>query len=310
MHENRLFEALFDIIPFGVYVADIQTHEIVYMNRYLIDIAGDFRGRVCWQALFQQDGPCTFCKGPRLLNRQGRPNEQTFVFEHFNEVDDHWYQMQEKAVVWPDGRVVKYSIAVDISELKATQNSLAEAHARLAIKSKELERLSVTDSLTGLFNRLRLGEVMEKELYRARRYGSQLSVILLDIDKFKAVNDTHGHHAGDVVLQRTARLLTEAVRQSDIVGRWGGEEYLIICAETDLAGATSLAEKLRLDLAAADMAEVGRVTASFGVASFQTGDDGHALVRRADTGLYRAKENGRNRVEAVEADADADRIAL
>lgn len=296
MVESRLFETLFDVIPFGVYVVDVDTYELVYMNRFLVERYGAPRSGLCWQTLYQLDRPCAGCKISRLIDRKGRPNGETHVFEQFNEVDEHWYQMQEKCISWPDGRTVKYSIAVDISDLKTIQNSLAEAHAMLALKNRELERLSSTDRLTGLYNRLRLDEALAKELARAARYESVFSVILLDVDHFKAVNDSHGHQAGDQVLVRLSQILQDHRRVPDVVGRWGGEEFLIVCPETDGEGAAVYAEQLRAAIAGASFPTVGHKTASFGVATYRPGDNEKELVRRADEALYQAKEAGRDRV--------------
>jgi diguanylate cyclase (GGDEF)-like protein len=297
MLESRVFESLFDIIPFAVYVVDVETYEVVFMNQHFVERFGDHRGAVCWSALYEMDGPCAGCMVGQLLGGDGRPSGQTHIFEQFNELDEHWYQMQEKAISWPDGRVVKYSIAVDISELKAAQNSLAEAHAQLALKSRELERLSITDPLTGLANRLRLDQALAQENSRAERSGHPYAVILIDLDHFKSVNDTYGHQVGDQVLVSTARILKAQGRELDVIGRWGGEEFLILCPNTALAGALELAERLRAQIAEEDFAPVGRRGASLGVASWRPGDRPSSLVGRADAALYRAKEAGRNRVE-------------
>ncbi len=300
MLENILFETHFDIIPFDIYVVDVTTHSIIYMNRHFKERFGDFTGSCCYKALYELEKPCTFCKIKGLITRDGKPNGKTYIFEHFNEVDDCWYQIQEKAICWPDGHIVKYSIAVDISELKETQNRLAEAHAELVLKTKELEILSATDRLTGVYNRLKLDESLGAELERSNRYGNALSIILLDIDHFKAVNDTYGHQAGDKVLCRLAALFKERVRRTDILGRWGGEEFMILCPETDIASAGALAEQLRLAIEDAPFPVGGKVTVSFGVARHKGGDTVGSVISRADEALYRAKQKGRNRVEVDE----------
>ncbi|MBF0255651.1 MAG: diguanylate cyclase [Gammaproteobacteria bacterium] len=160
----------------------------------------------------------------------------------------------------------------------------------------ELERLSVTDKLTGLYNRIRLDQAFEEELQRARRSQPPFSIILVDVDFFKRVNDVHGHQRGDQVLQTFAQLLLKHTRQIDLVGRWGGEEFLIICPHTDLSGARNLAENLRLQVEQLIFPAGLRLTASFGVASFSEGDSASSMTARADSALYRAKEGGRNQV--------------
>ena len=174
----------------------------------------------------------------------------------------------------------------------------ADAQAQLVRKNAQLERLSVSDALTGLSNRLRLDQVLGQESARRARSGAPVSVILLDLDHFKTVNDQHGHPAGDRVLVTIGELLKAGSRQTDEVGRWGGEEFLVVCRDTDLAGARALAQKLRERIAERDFKGVGRRTASFGVAQLTDGEDVEALLARADVALYRAKRAGRDRVEA------------
>lgn len=140
MIESTLFETHFDMIPFGIYVVDVDTYEIIFVNRFFKDRFGDFTGDACYKTFQLLDRPCTHCKIRDLVTKEGRPTGRTYVYEFFNDVDDRWYQMHEKAMSWPDGRIAKYAIAVDISELKEMQNRLAEAHAELALKNKELVR--------------------------------------------------------------------------------------------------------------------------------------------------------------------------
>lgn len=175
--------------------------------------------------------------------------------------------------------------------------ALKNARAELAVKIKELSRLATRDQLTGLYNRRKLDEGLEKELTRANRYGRPLSVIMLDLDHFKLVNDTHGHPAGDAVLIEAASLLQNALRTNDLVGRWGGEEFLILCPETDLPAAAGLAERLRINFAEHSFPVIGHQTASFGVTSCLAEEAPNQLLSRVDGALYRAKTKGRNRVE-------------
>ena len=174
-----------------------------------------------------------------------------------------------------------------------SRSKITRLHAQLA----HLERLAHHDVLTDKPNRRALVAALSEELALSERHYSPCSLILLDIDHFKRVNDTHGHDAGDKVLIATANLAATSVRDTDLFGRWGGEEFLIIAPRTGLEGAAALAERLR-HLVAAHAFEVGTVTASFGVASYQPGDSVDSLVKRADEALYASKKGGRNRVEA------------
>jgi len=174
-----------------------------------------------------------------------------------------------------------------------TQQALDE----LQIAKKELEVLAITDHLTGLYNRSELDQILSYEISRAKRFQSFFAVILLDVDYFKKVNDTHGHQVGDKVLKQIATLLQTNSREIDTVGRWGGEEFLIICPETNQAGAQKLAEHLRKKISQSAFDITDSQTASFGVTSYQSDDQEQDIVARADQALYKAKRNGRNRVE-------------
>ncbi len=159
---------------------------------------------------------------------------------------------------------------------------------------KEIERLSVTDTLTGLNNRRRLDDLFSQEYDRFNRYKRHFSMILLDIDHFKQVNDKYGHKIGDKVLIEMGEVLASNVRKNDLVGRWGGEEFLLICPETTIDGAIKLAEKIRQLIEKTEFTEVRKVTASFGVTVAVKGDSDENMFIRADNALYKAKSNGRN----------------
>lgn len=165
--------------------------------------------------------------------------------------------------------------------------------------NEELQQLYRTDQLTGVANRYRLQEDIHHEIERANRYGQTFSLIMLDIDHFKEINDSEGHAAGDAILQALSTQLANQTRASDTVGRWGGEEFLIICPAGTLEGARQLAESLRLHVAATLKSGAGPVTASFGVAQYQPGESAQAIVQRADQAMYTAKKGGRNRVVAA-----------
>lgn len=163
---------------------------------------------------------------------------------------------------------------------------------------KRLELMAVTDGLTGLFNHRFIFERLEEETAKVARYGRPLSIIMLDIDNFKAVNDTFGHRAGDEVILSVAHAIMACIRKTDVAGRYGGEEFLVLLPETDLASAKVVAEKIRstvaqLSFEIKDLA----ITISAGVAEAQQGESYEAFINRADANLYRAKRSGKNRVE-------------
>jgi diguanylate cyclase (GGDEF)-like protein len=154
------------------------------------------------------------------------------------------------------------------------------------------------DALTGLANRRALEEILAAEISRAHRFTHQLGVVLLDLDRFKEINDSFGHAAGDVMLRAVSRLLTSLARQGDTVARWGGEEFVVVLPETDLAGARRFAERLRRTIEAHAVGEM-KTSASCGVATMLANDTVEELVGAADQALYQAKANGRNRTESA-----------
>lgn len=179
------------------------------------------------------------------------------------------------------------------------ESTVAARTQELVEKNRELEILAVTDRLTGLFNRRKLDQVLEDEVVRRRRYGGGFSVVMVDLDHFKAVNDTYGHAVGDAVLEEVARLLRSRTREADALARLGGEEFVIVCLNSGLEGCTAMADNVREAIAGHTFAHGGRVTASFGVATCREDDTVATLLARADAALYRAKAAGRDRVETV-----------
>lgn len=167
---------------------------------------------------------------------------------------------------------------------------------RLRRRSRELERLSQTDSLTGLFNRGKIHALYQQEFDRCRRYGRPLSVLVLDIDHFKQTNDACGHVAGDKVLVKVAETASDSIRSADFIGRWGGEEFLLLCPETSIKDAAVVAERICNAVRCAAYEGGGKHTISIGVAALSPEDVPESLLKRADAALYQAKRDGRDRV--------------
>ncbi len=176
---------------------------------------------------------------------------------------------------------------------------LKEQLARTTAEAAQLATLATTDPLTGLANRRRLEEVLVERARDSRRYGRPLSVVIFDIDHFKRLNDAYGHAAGDEVLRRLMTVLRDDLRVNDVLGRWGGEEFLVVMPETRLDEAEQVANRWRTALATYPFPDVGMVTASFGAACYGVGDTDETVVARADKALYLSKTRGRNRVSAV-----------
>lgn len=161
---------------------------------------------------------------------------------------------------------------------------------------QEVERIATIDSLTGIYNRHKFEELFTLESERSRRFSYPLSMIMIDIDHFKSVNDTYGHNVGDEVLKQLADIVQENIRKIDIFARWGGEEFLILSPNTNLENIRTLAEKLRIAVEKASFPTIGHVTISLGISTFGKGDSFSGLFKRVDHSLYYAKEHGRNRV--------------
>ncbi len=185
-----------------------------------------------------------------------------------------------------------------------------EKENELLEKIHQLEKLSSHDTLTGLKNRRYFVNIFYEECARSYRRGESLTLLFLDIDHFKEINDTHGHHFGDVVLSELGRYLLQECRPYDTAVRWGGEEFLILLRATDEKSAMIFAERIRADVEAGFSRKVPiDMTLSIGLAEHEVNDTLEALTDRADRALYHAKQNGRNRVvpwSALEQDSEED----
>ncbi len=160
----------------------------------------------------------------------------------------------------------------------------------------EISRVAAEDCLTGLYNRRKINELIQNEIERSQRYRKGFSIIIMDIDFFKRVNDRYGHLAGDQLLKMFSDIIRDTIRHTDTAGRWGGEEFVILCPETNMDGATALADKMRQHIFNYIFNDFGKQTASFGVACYIDNDTVDTIINRADIALYNAKNSGRNRV--------------
>jgi len=194
----------------------------------------------------------------------------------------------------PDRPLVFLLLAAALGALAMSGVMVMVLRARADLLISRLSDAARTDPLTGLLNRRGFDDLLGAELARAQRYGRPLSLVFGDLDRFKEVNDSLGHTAGDTVLKLVAERLRRETRTADLVGRYGGEEFVLLLPETDEEGALILAERLRAGIVELFAKQPEPVTISFGVATFE-GADGEDLVRNADRALYAAKLAGRNR---------------
>jgi diguanylate cyclase (GGDEF)-like protein len=175
-------------------------------------------------------------------------------------------------------------------------SELEEANRKLEQYIKKIDHLRNTDSLTSINNRHKLETELHHEIARAKRYRAPLSVALFDIDQFKKINDSYGHQVGDLILQQVSQLTLRSIRETDIIGRWGGDEYLIILPGVDMVHAVASVEKIRCLIAESEFTKSLRVTCSFGVTQYILDDSIGSMYKRTDVALYRAKHAGRNAV--------------
>lgn len=186
-----------------------------------------------------------------------------------------------------DGKFKKVTFVMDITERKRLETELIK-------KNEDLFKISQIDGLTQLYNHKTIFEKLEVEISRAKRYNLELSILMLDIDKFKNINDNYGHQKGDYVIKTVAKILKETVRETDICGRYGGEEFLVILSNTAINDAKIISERIRKNIQKYDFEGI-QVTISGGISEFND-EEALALVHKADKFLYVSKETGRNMI--------------
>jgi len=266
---------------------------LTFVNEYALEFFGFSAKALVGRSLLQTLVPAADDKGRDLrqevLDLLARPEDFPFV-EHQNLRADGsrvWVSWAVRPLAAPDGTAQEIMfVGMDVTARKAMEARLME--------------LATADPLTGVANRRHFLEKAEAEVQRAARYGHPLSLALMDLDHFKKVNDTHGHHVGDEALQHFCRVLGSMLRDVDLVGRIGGEEFAVLLPETDLAQASRAAERMRAALEASPVpAESGPLplTLSAGVATYGPGAGTiDALLQKADAAMYQAKSAGRNQV--------------
>ncbi|MDX1574076.1 MAG: diguanylate cyclase [Methylophaga sp.] len=203
----------------------------------------------------------------------------------------------DRCAAW---RGIEQKAAMDLAEdltVAISVNEISQLNKRFHQANDQLKKIAHTDSLTQVWNRYRIEQAIDAELSAAERYYRPCSILLFDVDHFKKVNDQHGHEVGDLVLKRLTSEVEKQLRATDFLGRWGGEEFIVLASNNTLDEAGNLAERLLKHVASIKFTDVGQVTVSIGVAQWRTGESRRSLLERADKAMYRAKQNGRNRFE-------------
>ncbi|PSL13073.1 PAS domain S-box-containing protein/diguanylate cyclase (GGDEF)-like protein [Marinobacterium halophilum] len=286
------FRALADFSPIGIFEADSEGSTI-YANRYFMDTVGSSLAELNsrgWASILHPDDFKPVLRSWKAMTAQQMPDWHYEARIIDRDVDVRWFRCAARRYESvPDGETRYIGMVLDITQQVQHREELER-------KNEKLERLSTTDGLTGLLNRARIESLLMHQIHLYERYGKAFSLMMLDVDFFKQVNDSCGHAVGDQVLRQLADLMQENTRITDFPGRWGGEEFMILCPNTDLSGAHKLAENLRHRIEQIRFPVIGQRTCSFGVATLRPGDHKGDLLKRVDDALYRAKENGRNQV--------------
>ena len=229
-------------------------------------------------------------------------NEMILHLKGVSPVYEAEYRIKTKAGDWrwymDIGKITQRDSDGNIEFLAGIVFDTTERHElldQIEEKNKLLSKLAITDGLTQLYNHQAIYEKLVDEIKRSKRYQSNVSILLLDIDHFKRINDTHGHEVGNSVLKKVAERIGNSVRDVDMVGRYGGEEFLVIFPNSNVKQAHNAAERIRKDIEKTEFPEEIKVTISGGVVEYQS-ENVNELVDKADQQMYRAKQSGRNKI--------------
>lgn len=258
--------------------------EIIYANRPFFDYLGvdtlkTFkREHACICEYFESDE-----SGQYLM-----PTIEGMVWTEYLLLNE---SQEKQAKMTVDGKTSIFTVTSKKMDYKGKIR-----HVVVFTDITRLNELATLDVLTGVANRFQFDKVLDYSITLSQRNGRALSIMLIDIDHFKAVNDTYGHLVGDEVLKKLAKILTDGIRKSDLIARWGGEEFVVLLPDSELISSVKLAESLRIKVAESDFTPVEKMTCSIGIVQWNEGDTPDQLLKRVDEKLYVAKESGRNRV--------------
>ncbi len=280
--QEELFRKLAESNPNGVILFDFRRNRIIYTNRAMTRITEYSEEELLsMKDSFVLIHPKDRLKVKKFVSKRLEGNKDTFSYDI--------------RLVSKRGRIKWVKVISSVITYRGEECSLVTLIdiTKEKLRERELHNLATRDHLTGVYNRHALVMFLEKFLSSAQRYKNSFSIILADIDNFKQVNDTFGHQVGDLVLKEFARIIKNSLRKTDVFGRWGGEEFLIILPFT--SNPYPVAEKLRRRVEQHNFPEVGRITVSFGCTRYIEGDDLESMLIRADEALYEAKSSGKNR---------------
>jgi len=289
-HQLRCVSTILDSLDALVYVADMSTYELIYFNQYGEQEWGEINNKPCYQVLqSDQQSPCEFCTNKKLVDSNGKPTG-VHVWEFQNTVNKRWYQCRDQAIPWVDGRLVRIEIAVDITERKLMELELKQLNEQALHNAR-------TDPLLGCLNRRAFFESSHAVLSHCKRHHRDLALIMMDVDRFKNINDKFGHAFGDEVLIQIANVIVNTVRDEDIFARYGGEEFVLLLPDATREQSLLLIERIQKNISnikIKGMTDNFAVTLSYGLTTLSAKNDLEALLKQADIALYRAKGAGRN----------------
>lgn len=281
---KKHFEMIFDLFPDPIIITTMDDGKLMAYNRAFLKMIKTRRNTIIDESMNIHDLYIELDKRAQLiaeLKRTGvSENMEIMVNDANNEM---FVGLVSAQVINIEGKPHILSVIRDITEIKRLE--------------AEIKKLSIMDKLTQVFNRPKLDEFLQCELERSERSKSPYSIILVDVDALRNINDSYGNPVGDELLVAVAEILKKNVRATDLVGRWSGEEFLIILPDTEEKGAMTLAEKIRTTIEETNFKTVEKLTASFGVTAYRKDLLPATLISRAHKARDRAKEKGRNRVE-------------
>ncbi|MCM8710271.1 PAS domain S-box protein [Clostridium sp. SYSU_GA19001] len=283
-NSRKQYLELAEEAPIGILKCDAEGN-IIYVNEKALQILGSP------SAL--ETKKVNLLKAPSLVAYGFSEKLKTCLKENKIDIYEMKYETIWKKKVWLRVHVKPLVEKHIISGAQLIIDDISEKKKM----EEELRNLSVTDSLTQSYNRRYFTQKVEEEIERAERNGSKFSIIMLDIDHFKSINDRYGHNTGDLVLKSLVNVIKNRIRKIDILARWGGEEFVILLLDTNTKNAVFLAEKLRESISNMNVPGVDKVTASFGISTYCKGDTVDTIVNKADMMMYEAKSSGRNCVK-------------
>lgn len=278
-----ILQTISDNVNSVIYVNTLDTYELVFVNKSLLDNHDarqeELLGKPCWQMLQAgMTGPCEFCPIPKMLDGDGNPVMESYVWEFKNTLNKKWYLVKDSIIKWVDGRNVHIETAIEITIQKQYE--------------KKLEYFASTDTMTGAYNREWGHKILQEQLFALRYTEEPISLCFLDLDGLKQVNDTFGHDAGDDMIVSIAKAIRSCIRSSDLFFRWGGDEFILLL-RCDPGSAELVVSNIKKRLSEINLS-AGRpyeLSFSYGVAAFGGGqsDSVDNIVNEADRNMYRNK---------------------